>query len=524
MLELVGTPAAPGMAAGPVVRIGGPRRRERARRAAADELSEVGIAIATAQAALAALMESADDDEAAGILAFQMALLEDEEITRPVAEGIAAGAAAHEAWVQVMNALIADYEASDDSYFRGRTADLADLRERVLDALTGADAEVIAPGSIVVAEDLAPSRFLATDWSGSGLVLMRGGTTSHVAILARSRGVPLLVGVGPFELNDAREALLDSHEGVLVIDPDPVARQRFEHRRSAHQDRARADRRHLATEARTATGERVRVMINVARPDELDAIDPDHVDGIGLVRTEFLFHDRRDLPSEEEQYRVYRRMAEWAKGKPVTIRTLDAGGDKPIPGLTHDGESNPFLGRRGVRLSLEHPEVLEIQLRALARAAVLGNVKVMVPMVSVPAELDRVRDLLAKAVHDLSAAGVAAELPPLGMMVEVPAAALTVERFDAAFYSIGSNDLLQYLMATSRDEPALATLSRPGPAFWRVLRELCEHGRARGREVSLCGDLASDVGTIPELLASGLRALSVAQATLASVKAAISRV
>lgn len=524
MLELVGTPAAPGMAAGPVVRIGGTQRRERVRRASPDELSEVGNAIAEAQAALAALMESVGDDEAAGILAFQMALLEDEEITRPVAEGIAGGAAADEAWTQVMNALIADYEASDDAYFRGRAADLTDLRERVLDALTGADAETIAPGSIVVAEDLAPSRFLATDWSGSGLVLTRGGTTSHVAILARSRGVPLLVGVGSFDLTDAREALLDSHEGVLVIDPDPAARERFEHRRSVHEDRARADRLYLATEARTTAGERVRVMINVARPEELDAIDPEHVDGIGLVRTEFLFHDRRDLPSEEEQYRVYRRIAEWANGKPVTIRTLDAGGDKPIPGLTHEGESNPFLGVRGVRLSLERPEVLEIQLRALARAAVLGNVKVMVPMVSVPRELDRVRELLGKAVHDLRARGVGAGLPPLGMMVEVPAAALAIERFDAAFYSIGSNDLLQYLMAASRDEPELAMLSKPGPAFWRVLHALCAHGTAVGREVSLCGDLASDVGAIPALLANGLRTLSVAQATLAAVKAAVSRV
>lgn len=523
MLELVGTPAAPGMAAGPVVRLGRTRRRERLRRAASDELSEVGNAIAAAQAALAGLMESVGDDEAAGILAFQMALLEDDEITRPVAEGIAAGAGADEAWSKVMNALIADYEASEDTYFRSRAADLADLRERVLDALTGADAETIAPGSIVVAEDLAPSRFLATDWSGSGLVLTRGGTTSHVAILARSRGVPLLVGVGPFELSDACEALLDSHEGVLVIDPDPPARERFEHRRTAHEDRARADRLHLATEARTAAGERVRVMINVARPEELDAVDPGHVDGIGLVRTEFLFHDRRDLPSEEEQYRVYRRIAEWAQGKPVTIRTLDAGGDKPIPGLTHDGESNPFLGVRGVRLSLERPEILEVQLRALARAAVLGNVKVMVPMVAVPHELDRVRELLGKAVHDLRTAGIEAELPPLGMMVEVPAAALAIERFDAAFYSIGSNDLLQYLMAAGRDEPALASLSKPGPAFWRVLRELCEHGTAAGREVSLCGDLASDIGSIAQLLASGLRTLSVAQAALASVKAAVSR-
>jgi phosphotransferase system enzyme I (PtsI) len=524
MLRLVGTPAAPGMASGPVVRVGKPVRQVRARLPIGEEKLAIDRAFVSAQEALAALMEAVEDDEAAGILAFQMALLDDDEITRPVHEGIAVGKTADEAWAQVMNVLVADYESSDDGYFRGRAADLVDLRDRVLDALNGSGMETIAAGSIVIADDLAPSRFLATDWNGSGIVLLRGGTTSHVAILARSRGVPLLVGVGAFDAAVAGEALLDSHEGVLVVNPDPAARDEFERRRAVHSERARADHLHLGMEAKTAGGERVQVMINVARPEELDGVDPDHVDGIGLVRTEFLFHDRRALPTEEEQYRVYRRVAEWARGKPVTIRTLDAGGDKPVVGVTHEGESNPFLGVRGVRLSLERPDVLMLQLRAIARAAVLGNVKVMVPMVAVPDELARVRAMLAEAVRELTAAGVEAELPPLGMMVEVPAAALAIETFDADFYSVGSNDLLQYLMAASRDEPALAALARPGPAFWRVLHELCVHGRATGREVSLCGDLASELRVIPELLRNGLRTLSVAQAALASVKAAISRV
>ncbi len=160
-----------------------------------------------------------------------------------------------------------------------------------------------------------------------------------------------------------------------------------------------------------AGGERVQVLINVARPEELEGIDPAHVDGIGLVRTEFLFHAREQLPDEEEQYRVYRRIAEWAAGRPVTIRTLDAGGDKPIPGLTRSGESNPFLGVRGVRLSLRRPEVLKVQLRALARAAVHGNVKIMVPMIAVPDELAQCRLLLAQAVRELSASGVAGRAP-----------------------------------------------------------------------------------------------------------------
>jgi len=272
-----------------------------------------------------------------------------------------------------------------------------------------------------------------------------------------------------------------------------------------------------------ANGERVRVLINVAKPEELAGINVEHVDGIGLVRTEFLFHGRDELPDEEEQYRVYRTIAKWAAGRPVTIRTLDAGGDKPITGLTRAGESNPFLGVRGVRLSLRRPEVLMVQLRALARAAVRGNVKVMVPMVAVPEELAQCRELLAQAVHDLLASGVQAALPPLGMMVEVPAAALSIEAYDADFYSIGSNDLLQYLMAASRDEPELSTLASPGPAFWRLLEDMTAYGRAAQREVSLCGDLASDAQHVPQLLRCGLRTLSVAPAALASVKAAVRR-
>jgi len=523
MTRLVGTPAAPGMARGPLARLAATARGSRRKQSAQAEAETLAAAMTASRQSLERLCEEAGGGEAEGILAFQLALLEDEEIGRPARARVLAGASADEAWRQVLDALIAEYDAAEDRYFRGRAADLRDLRERVLDCLLGVDGEQIAPGAIVLADDLAPSRFLATHWDGGGLVLQRGGTTSHVAILARARGVPMLVGIDLSGIELGGEALLDAHEGLLVLDPDAAARSEFERRRAAHAEQVRADAMHLGGEAKLASGERVRVLINVARPEELSAIDPAHVDGIGLVRTEFLFHERTELPGEEEQFRVYRRIVEWAGGRPVTIRTLDAGGDKPIPGLTREAESNPFLGVRGVRLSLLHPDVLMVQLRALARVAALGNVKVMVPMVTTPEELASCRALLAQAVHDLTAGGIPAELPALGMMVEVPAAALAIEAFHADFYSIGSNDLLQYLTAASRDEPELAELARPGPAFWRVMRELAEHGRASGHEVSLCGDLASDPHHVPELLRCGLRTLSVAPATLASVKAAIAR-
>jgi phosphotransferase system enzyme I (PtsI) len=207
----------------------------------------------------------------------------------------------------------------------------------------------------------------------------------------------------------------------------------------------------------------------------------------------------------------------------VTIRTLDAGGDKPIAGLTQPGELNPFLGVRGVRLSLRRPDVFRVQLRALARAATAGNLKVMVPMVTVPEELNRCRVLLQEAVDELRGEGREAAFPALGMMVEVPAAALAIEDFDADFFSIGSNDLIQYVAAASRDEPQLADLATPSRAVFNLIAHVVEHADRLGLEASLCGDLAGDPGQVAALLDQGLRIFSVAPGALAPVRAAIAR-
>jgi phosphotransferase system enzyme I (PtsI) len=273
----------------------------------------------------------------------------------------------------------------------------------------------------------------------------------------------------------------------------------------------------------SADGERGEVAINFDDPALLDRLDPQHCDGIGLTRTEFLFQGR-ELPDEEQQYEIYRRIVAWAAGRPVIVRTLDAGGDKPIAGLTVEGERNPFLGLRGLRLSLAKPEVFRVQLRALARAAALGDLRVMLPMVSVPGELDVARAMLEEEVAALRKAGVEAALPPLGMMVEVPAAALTAASFAADFYSIGSNDLVQYVMAASRDNPHVAPLyDKGGWAIHALIRQVVEVAAVRGVEASLCGDMASDPAYLPTLLGLGLRKISVAPARLGPVKAAIAR-
>jgi phosphotransferase system enzyme I (PtsI) len=271
----------------------------------------------------------------------------------------------------------------------------------------------------------------------------------------------------------------------------------------------------------TAAGERVHVYLNVDDPGLLENLDPAQCDGIGLTRTEFLFQGR-ELPDEEQQYQVYRRIVEWAAGLPVVVRTLDAGGDKPVAGLTVDGERNPFLGLRGLRLSLARPEVFRLQLRALARAAATGDLKIMLPMVTEPRELEAARTMLEEVVTELRTAGIEAAMAPLGMMVEVPAAALTAAAFAADFYSIGSNDLVQYVMAASRDNPDVAPLYDPdNPAVHALIRQVVEAAGLRGVEVSLCGELASDPTHISTLLGLGLRRLSVSPARLGPVKAAI---
>jgi phosphotransferase system enzyme I (PtsI) len=522
-VALRGTPAAPGLAAGRLVRLVAAPRTQRRAGSPAEERAMLSAALERDRAGLGRLIEAATDDGEAGILEFQLALLEDASLTDPVFAAIAAGIAADDAWRRALDAQVADFAAAEDAYFRGRAADIADLRERVLDGLTGGSEAPIPAGAIVIADDLAPSRFLAADWAGGGLVLLRGSSTSHVAILARARGVPMIVGVGAAHVEGHREALLDADAGLLVLDPDARARAHFADRRAAEAIARAEAATYLDRPAVTAGGQRIQVMINIAGPDDLDAVDPRHCDGIGLVRTEFLFHGRDRLPDEDEQYRAYRRILEWAGDRPVTIRTLDAGGDKPVAGLTRDGETNPFLGVRGVRLSLRHHDVFRLQLRALARSAVHGNLKVMVPMVTLPAELAQCRSLLAAAADELAGEGHAAARPPLGMMVEVPAAALSLDEFAADFFSIGSNDLIQYLNAASRDEPELVALAQPSTALWRLLREIAAHGRRVQCEVSLCGDLGGDPRHVGALIECGLRTLSASPAAIAALKAAIAR-
>jgi phosphotransferase system enzyme I (PtsI) len=524
--RLKGRAASPGFAQGPLVAIA-PRTRQRVPSGdPAREAADLKVALGVAAADLARLAGRLNGD-AAAILGFQIALAEDPALSELAFAAIARGTPADVAWSAALDAEIAGYDAAEDEHFRARASDLRDLRDRVLSALAGANgADPFPAGAIAAAYDLPPSRFLAIDWSRGGAVLLAGGSaTSHVAMLARSRGVPMIVALGSELSRLAGEALVDAGAGEAVIDPGPESRRQFEVRQRAEAEARAAAAKLVDKPARTADGTRIAVQLNIADVTELIHLDPTICDGIGLVRTEFLFHRDGDLPGEDAQYAAYRRIVEWAAGRPVTLRTLDAGGDKPIPGLTVEGESNPFLGVRGLRLSLARPEVFRIQLRALARAAVHGDVKVMLPMVTVPEELARARKMLDEELGALAQAGIAARRPPLGIMVEVPAAAIAIDAFDADFYSLGTNDLAQYVAAAGRDIGAVADLADPlQPAVMRLIEHVARHGEALGRAVSICGDAGGDPAVIPHLLRLGLRSLSVSPAALARVKAAIATV
>lgn len=520
-----GRTASIGFAHGPLVRVDAGTNGERIAGSLVEEALDLRKAIDAASGQIAELAAIAGG-EAAQILEFQVALLEDEDFIEAIFTAISEGDAADVAWRSALDEQIADYNSAEDEYLKARCSDLADLRDRIISILRGGGGEApkIPSGAVVCADDLPPSRFLEIDWSaGGGLALLRGSPTSHVAMLARARGIPMVVQLGAIPQIGAT-ALLDGEGATLELDPSVEQLRQFEKRREIHRKSRASARAILRRPTASWRGERIKLLINIQRVEDLDHSDAQYADGIGLMRTEFLLAERGGLPDEETQYRAYDAVLRWADRRPVTIRTFDAGGDKPVPGFTIDGEANPFLGVRGLRLCLARPEIFSVQLRALARAAVQGNLRVMFPMVTAPHEFESGRKLFAEIVQRLQAEGIAAMLPELGIMVEVPAAALAIATFKASFFSIGSNDLAQYVLACDRSNGALAPLMDPlNPALLELIARTAEHGRRTGTSVSLCGDMAGDPRCLPALLNCGLRELSVNASALAQIKQTIDR-
>ena len=421
------------------------------------------------------------------------------------------------------------WDALDDPYQRARATDLRSVGDQVLRHLVGMPLPIAPDGEgIVVAPDLTPSETAALDRSAvRGIACAFGGPTAHSAILARSLGIPAVVGLGPglLEVPEGTRLAIDGEAGTVTVDPPPAA-VRAAHDRQAGRARENAVARKQAHQpAVTLDGVAVHVAANIAGPQDVTAAVAAGADGVGLLRTEFLFLEADRLPTEGEQERAYRAVAEALAGRPLTIRTLDAGADKPLPCLPLPQERNPYLGVRGVRLHLAHPDLLLGQLRAVLRVAADHTVRIMFPMVATVDEILRARELLDAARASLAASGIAApERLEVGIMVEVPSAALTAEAFvpHVGFFSLGTNDLAQYTLAAERGNAAVAALADPlHPAVLRLIEHTARAAADGGKEVAICGEVAGDPVAIPLLLGLGVGELSMTAARIPAAKQAV---
>jgi phosphocarrier protein FPr len=474
----------------------------------------------------------APEGAAGGIVAAQMLLLDDPEVRARVrAAMLDEQRPAARAWLDAVEAVAAAYDDLSDPYLRQRADDVRDVGRRVVRRLVDAP-----PGGIdgpdapfvLVAKTLVPSEVQALSADGvRGVVCAEGGATSHAAILLRAKGLPAVLGAGPrvTDVDDGTPVALDADAGRVWLDPPTDVRQRLDAEREAQAERRRAEREAAQAKAATADGTRVRVEANVNRPAEAAEAARQGADGVGLLRTEFLFVDRDAPPGEDEQVRSLRAVAEAMNGRPVTVRALDVGGDKPLRYVPMPSEANPFLGVRGIRVLLRQPDLFRTQLRAALRAAADAPLKLLLPMVATPQEVADARGLAEAAREGLGREGVpcAASLE-VGVMIETPASALAARRLadEADFFSIGTNDLTQYTMAVDRGHDALTGLGDAlHPPVLRLVHRVAEVGVEAEVPVSVCGEMAADRLAVPLLVGLGVCRLSVVPPAVPRTKAAV---
>jgi len=460
-----------------------------------------------------------------GVLDAHEALLSDPGLRLRALARLEGGASAGAAWRESLRHAAATLAALADPRMAERRADLLDIERQVLRVLNGEPPEAaiqLPSHAIVLATELLPSQLLSLDPARlAGVCTAEGGATSHVAILAASMGLPMLVAAGPAALAVAAGTplVLDAEQGQLLVAPSAGEQSRVS-AAIAQRARQRTDDIAAARQAAlTRDGARVQVHCNLGAVAEAAPAVVGGAEGCGLLRTEFLFLDRAQAPDEEEQLATYQAIATALDGRVLTIRTLDAGGDKPLAYVPQAHEENPALGLRGLRTSLAQPALLDAQLRAIVRIAPAGQSRVLLPMVT---ELDEVREV-RKRIESISAA-LGLPAPKLGIMIETPASALLADQLCAEvdFLSIGSNDLAQYTLAMDRLHPTLAArLDAVHPSVLRLIERVARAAHARGIEVGACGALASDVDAVPLLVGLGVRELSVVPACIPRIKSLV---
>jgi phosphoenolpyruvate-protein phosphotransferase (PTS system enzyme I) len=468
----------------------------------------------------------------ASIFDAHLLVLEDPSLIDEVLKGIRIGKHNAEfAFQSVTHRFAKNLASIDDPYLRERAVDLEDVSRRVIRHLLGKSGQRLTGhdrNHIIVADELTPSDTATLNRDNvAGFITEKGSRTSHTAIMARALGIPAVVGLEKIcsNLANGDVVLMDGYSGKVILNPSAATLERYQ--------RLAEEKEHIEeglgtlreSESVTLDGRHITLSANIELPEELDDVAACGAEGIGLYRTEFLYFNRTTPPDEEEQYAVYRKVAERTAPHGVIIRTLDIGGDKPTESLDLGHEENPFLGCRAIRFCLRNPEIFKTQLRAILRAGIHGHLRMMFPMISGYEELLHAKSLLGEAIEELRARGVPHQADmELGIMIEVPSAAIIAETLarEVNFFSIGTNDLLQYLMAVDRGNERIAHLHDPAnPAVVRILKTVIDAAHGAGIWAGICGELAGDIEFTPMLVGLGIDELSASAALVPRVKKAI---
>ena len=470
--------------------------------------------------ALADDMAQRIGEKEAEILNGHLMLLQDPMMTMEIEGKIDGEKLCSEAAVEDVCTMYADMFASmDDELMQQRAADMRDIKTRMQKVLLGVqsvDVSSLPAGSVLVSEDLTPSVTAGINPANvTGIVTELGGRTSHSAILSRALEIPAVVAASGIlsQVKDGDEIILDGETGEIFLQPDESLKAEYEAKQAVYLKEKEELKKYIGKETITKDGVKIETAANIGRPEDVDRVLSYDAEGIGLFRTEFLFMDRTAMPTEEEQFEAYRKVAVAMDGKPVIIRTLDIGGDKEIPYMGLKKDENPFLGYRAIRFCLDRKDdIYRPQLRALLRASAFGAIKIMIPMVTCVEEYREAKALIQEIMEELDEKGIAYNHNiQVGIMVETAAASLMADVFakEVDFFSIGTNDLTQYTMSVDRGNDKVSYLySTFNPAVLRSIRRIIECGRKEGIMVGMCGEAASDPLMIPLLVAFGLNEFS----------------
>ncbi|MGL4741477.1 MAG: phosphoenolpyruvate--protein phosphotransferase [Sarcina sp.] len=426
------------------------------------------------------------------------------------------------------NTFVMIFESMDNDYMRERAADLKDVSNRVIANLAGVAVnpfENAKENTVVVAHDLTPSDTAQLDRSKVvGFLTNIGGRTSHSAIMARTLEIPAIVGIGNVTevAKDGDRVILDGIEGVAIINPSEEVVAEYIAKKEKFEAELEELKKLIDVKTVTKSGRRIEVCGNIGKPEDVDQVMANGGDGVGLFRTEFLYMDRESAPTEEEQFQSYKYVLEKTEGRQVVIRTLDIGGDKTLPYLPLPEEMNPFLGYRAIRLCLDRKELFKVQLRALLRASVYGKLAVMFPMISGIQEFRQAREVVEECKAELLAEGQKiSETIQWGIMVEIPAAAVMADELakEVDFFSIGTNDLIQYTLAADRMSEKVSYLYNPmHPAVLRLIKMTIDGAHKHGKWVGMCGEMAGDEAAIPTLVEYGLDEFSMSASSILTAK------